>query len=96
MMDTTGQRALEGVLHQAQRDGQHFIFTRTNAQVASMLGDLQADGLLATDAIVTDTDQAIRSAMRHMDPDVCANCTSRIFGECAQQPNNIGTDLSFS
>ncbi len=94
MMDTTGQRALEGVLHQAQREGQHVIFTRVNAQVASMLGDLQADGLLAADAIVTDTDQAIRSAMRHMDPDVCAHCTSRIFGECVRQPNNIGTDLS--
>lgn len=86
MMDTTGQRALEGVLHQARRARQHVIFTRTNPQVAGMLGDLQSDGLLADDAIVPNSDLALRTAMKHMDPGVCRNCTSRIFRECALQP----------
>lgn len=86
MMDTTGQRALEGVLHHARRERQHVIFTRANPQVASMLGDLQADGLLADDAIVPNSDLALKTAMRHMDPDVCRCCTSRIFRECRLQP----------
>lgn len=86
MMDTTGQRALEGVLHQARREKQYVIFTRANPQVAGMLGDLQLDGLLAEDAIVANSDLALRTAMKHMDPEVCRNCTSRIFRECALQP----------
>jgi SulP family sulfate permease len=86
MMDTTGQRALEGVLHHARRERQHVIFTRANPQVASMLGDLQEDGLLADDAIVPNSDLALKTAMKHMDADVCRNCTSRIFRECRQQP----------
>ena len=86
MMDTTGQRALEGVLHHAKRERQHVIFTRANPQVAGMLGDLQEDGLLADDAIVPNSDLALKTAMKHMDPDVCSNCTSRIFRECRQQP----------
>jgi SulP family sulfate permease len=86
MMDTTGQRALEGVLHQARREKQHVIFTRANPQVAGMLGDLQSDGLLADDAIVPNSDLALKTAMQHMDPEVCRNCSSRIFRECAFQP----------
>lgn len=86
MMDTTGQRALEGVLHHARREHQHVIFTRTNPQVASMLGDLQSDGLLADDAIVPNSDLALKTAMKHMDAEVCKVCTSRIFRECRQQP----------
>jgi SulP family sulfate permease len=86
MMDTTGQRALEGVLHQAKREKQHVIFTRANPQVAGMLGDLQEDGLLADDAIVPNSDLALKTAMRHMDAEICRNCTTRIFRECAQQP----------
>ena len=85
MMDTTGQRALESVLHHAKRERQHVIFTRANPQVASMLGDLQEDGLLADDAIVPNSDLALKTAMKHMDPDVCSNCSSRIFRECRQQ-----------
>lgn len=86
MMDTTGQRALEGVLHQARREKQHVLFTRANPQVAGMLGDLQADGLLAGDAIVPNSDLALQTAMKHMDPDICRVCTSRIFRECSSQP----------
>ena len=86
MMDTTGQRALEGVLYQAKREKQHVIFTRANPQVAGMLGDMQEDGLLADDAIVANSDLALRTAMKHMDPDVCNCCTSRIFRECRLQP----------
>lgn len=86
MMDTTGQRALEGILHLAKHEGKKVFFTRANQQVARMLGDFQDDKLLEADAIVTNTDEAIRSAMRYMDPDVCAGCSSRIFSECAQQP----------
>jgi SulP family sulfate permease len=86
MMDTTGQRALEGVLHHAKREKQHVIFTRANPQVAGMLGDLQLDGLLADDAIVPNSDLALKTAMKYMDPAVCSNCTSRIFRECRPQP----------
>ena len=86
MMDTTGQRALEGVLHQARREDRHLIFTRANPQVASMLGDLQEDGLLDKDALVANTDQAIKHAMGHLDPEICRQCSSRIFSECALQP----------
>lgn len=86
MMDTTGQRALEGVLHQARRDKRHVIFTRANPQVADMLGDMQEDGLLAADALVPNSDHALRTAMKYMDPEVCRSCTSRIFQECRSQP----------
>jgi len=86
MMDTTGQRALEGVLHQAKREKQHVIFTRANPQVTGMLSDMQEDGLLADDAIVANSDLALKTAMKHMDPDVCRCCTSRIFRECKLQP----------
>jgi SulP family sulfate permease len=86
MMDTTGQRALESVLHHARREKQHVIFTRANPQVAGMLGDLQEDGLLADDAIVPNSDLALKTAMKHMDTDVCSNCASRIFRECGSQP----------
>ncbi|MDP2029587.1 MAG: SulP family inorganic anion transporter [Thiobacillus sp.] len=86
MMDTTGQRALEGVLYHAKREKQHVIFTRANPQVAGMLGDLQEDGLLASDSIVANSDLALKTAMRHMDADVCKCCTSRIFRECGLQP----------
>lgn len=86
MMDTTGQRALEGVLYQAKREKQHVIFTRANPQVAGMLGDMQEDGLLADDAIVANSDLALITAMKHMNPDVCNCCTSRIFRECRLQP----------
>ena len=85
MMDTTGQRALEGVLHHAKREHQHVIFTRANPQVASMLGDLRSDGLLADDGILPNSNQAIHTAMQYMDPAVCGNCTSRIFHECTLQ-----------
>jgi SulP family sulfate permease len=90
MMDTTGQRALEGVLHHAKRENQHVIFTRANPQVASMLGDLQSDGLLDDDAILPNSNLAIHTAMKYMDPEVCRCCTSRIFRECTAQPG--GTD----
>jgi SulP family sulfate permease len=86
MMDTTGQHALEGILAHARHDGKKVIFTRANAQVGSMLGDLQEDGLIDADAIVTNTDQAIQAAMPHMDPALCASCRSRIFKECARLP----------
>ncbi len=86
MMDTTGQRALEGILYQAKREERHIIFTRANPQVAGMLQDLQEDGLLGQDAIVQNTDQAIKTAMKYMDPDICRVCTSRIFLECSSQP----------
>lgn len=86
MMDTTGQRALESVLHHAKREQQHVIFTRANPQVAGMLGDLQEDGLLADDAIVPNSDLALKTAMKHMDTDVCQNCSNRIFRECGSQP----------
>ena len=86
MMDTTGQRALEGVLHTAKREGRHVIFTRANEQVHGMLSDLQEDGLLAGDALVENTDRAIKTAMRYMDPEICRGCSSRIFRECARQP----------
>ena len=86
MMDTTGQRALEGVLHTARREGRHVIFTRANPQVHGMLGDLQEDGLLAADALVPNTDHAIKTAMRYMDPEICRSCSSRVFKECALQP----------
>ena len=92
MMDTTGARALEGVLHHAKREKQHVIFTRANPQVAGMLGDLQADGLLADDAIVANSDLALKTAMKYMDPEVCRLCTSRIFRECSGQPG--GADYS--
>lgn len=86
MMDTTGQRALEGVLYQARREKQQVIFTRANPQVAGMLGDLQVEGLLANDAVVANTDQAIKASMKHMDKDICRACTSRVFAECVYQP----------
>lgn len=86
MMDTTGQRALEGVLYQAKREKQHVIFTRANPQVAGMLGDMQEDGLLGEDAIVPNSDLALQTAMKHMNPEVCRQCTSRIFRECRKQP----------
>jgi SulP family sulfate permease len=86
MMDTTGGRALEGVLHSAKREGRHVIFTRANKQVHGMLSDLQEDGLLAGDALVANTDQAIKTAMNHMDPEICRSCSSRVFKECARQP----------
>lgn len=87
MMDSTGQRALEGVLHLANREGKKVVFTRANSQVTGMLTDFQEDGLLASDAIVTNTNEAIRCAMNYMNPDLCSRCTSRVFAECAQQPN---------
>jgi SulP family sulfate permease len=86
MMDTTGQRALEGILHHAKFEGKHVIFTRANKQVGDMLGDFQEDGILAPDAVVNNTDQAIQIAMRYMDSKICMECSSRIFSECAQQP----------
>lgn len=86
MMDTTGQRALEGILHLAKHEGKKVFFTRANQQVGRMLGDFQDDKLLDGNAIVTNTDEAIRGAMQYMDPNVCAGCSSRIFSECAQQP----------
>jgi SulP family sulfate permease len=86
MMDTTGQRALEGVLHQAKREGRHVIFTRANPQVHGMLSDLQEEGLIGNDALVAYSDQAIKTAMLYMDTEICRSCTSRIFNECAQQP----------
>jgi len=86
MMDTTGQRALEGVLYQAKREDRHVIFTRANEQVHGMLSDLQEDGLLAGDALVANTDHAIKTAMRYMDPEICRTCNSRIFKECARLP----------
>lgn len=86
MMDTTGQRALEGVLHHARRGGKTVIFTRANTQVSKMLSDFVEDGLLAPGSIVANTDEAIRRAVHHVDPAVCAGCRSRIFGECAQLP----------
>ncbi|MEQ1591301.1 MAG: SulP family inorganic anion transporter [Thiobacillaceae bacterium] len=92
MMDTTGARALEGVLHHAKREKQHVIFTRANPQVAGMLGDLQADGLLGDDAIVANSDLALKTAMKYMDSEVCRLCTSRIFRECSGQPG--GADYS--
>jgi hypothetical protein len=51
-----------------------------------MLNDLQEDGLLGGDAIVSNTDQAIKSAMKYMDPEICRVCTSRVFLECGRQP----------
>ena len=92
MMDTTGQRALEGVLHQAKREGRHVIFTRANPQVHGMLSDLQEDGLIRNDALVANSDQAITTAMRYMDTEICRSCTSRIFNECAQQPGGSAAD----
>lgn len=86
MMDTTGQRALEGILHQAHREQRHIIFTRANPQVAGMLGDFQEDGLLAADAIVENTDQAIKVTMKYMNAEICRACTSRVFLECRNQP----------
>jgi SulP family sulfate permease len=86
MMDTTGQRALEGVLYQAKREDRHVIFTRANEQVHGMLSDLQEDGLLAGDALVANTDHAIKTAMRYMDPEICRTCNSRIFKECERLP----------
>ena len=86
MMDTTGQRALEGVLYQAKREDRHVIFTRANEQVHGMLSDLQEDGLLAGDALVANTDHAIKTAMRYMDPEICRTCNSRIFKECERMP----------
>ena len=86
MMDTTGQRALEGILHQAKREQRHIIFTRANPQVTGMLKDLQEDGLLGNDALVSNTDQAIKTAMKYMDPAICRSCTSRVFLECSRQP----------
>lgn len=85
MMDTTGQRALEGVLHLARHEGKKVFFTRANPQVSGMLADFQDDGLLEADALVTNTHDAISNAMRYMDAEVCSGCSSRIFGECAQQ-----------
>jgi len=86
MMDTTGLRALEGVLHHARREGRHVIFTRANPQVHGMLSDLQEDGLIGNDALVANSDQAISAAMLYMDTEICRSCTSRIFSECALQP----------
>jgi SulP family sulfate permease len=86
MMDTTGQRALEGVLYHAKRENQHVIFTRANPQVAGMLGDLQEDGLIGNDGIVANSDLALKTAMKYMDPEVCRCCTTRIFRECQLQP----------
>lgn len=86
MMDTTGQRALEGILYQAKREGRHVVFTRANSQVTGMLEDLQEDELLGPDAIVRNTDEAIKTAMKYMDPDICRTCTSRVFLECSRQP----------
>lgn len=85
MMDTTGQRALESVLHHARHEGKDVIFTRANEQVSGMLSDFVDDGILPAEAIVQNTDQAIQRAMQHVDPKVCVGCQSRIFGECAQQ-----------
>lgn len=86
MMDTTGQRALEGVLYHAKRENQQVIFTRANPQVAGMLGDLQEDGLIGNDGIVANSDLALKTAMKYMDPEVCRCCTTRIFRECQLQP----------
>lgn len=86
MMDTTGQRALEGVLYHARRENQRVIFTRANPQVASMLGDLQEDGLISNDGIVANSDLALKTAMKYMESEVCRCCTTRIFRECRLQP----------
>ncbi|MBK6366389.1 MAG: SulP family inorganic anion transporter [Polaromonas sp.] len=88
MMDTTGQRALEGILHLAKRENKKVIFTRANTQVSRMLEDFQEEELLGSDAIVTNTDEAIRTAMVYMNPSICSTCTSRVFSECAMQPDN--------
>ena len=53
-----------------------------------MLEDFQEEELLGSDAIVTNTDEAIRTAMFYMNPSICATCTSRVFSECAMQPDN--------
>lgn len=86
MMDTTGQRALEGILHQAKREKQQVFFTRANSQVEGMLRDFQQEGLLSPDAIQPNTSEAIKTAMRHMDPEVCRLCKYRTFEECRLQP----------
>lgn len=86
MMDTTGQRALEGILHQAKREQQQVFFTRANSQVEGMLRDFQEEGLLSSDAIQPNTSEAIKTAMRHMDPEVCRLCKYRTFEECRLQP----------
>jgi len=88
MMDTTGQRALEGILHTAKRENKKVIFTRANTQVRRMLLDFQEEKLIGSDAIVTNTDEAVRTAMMYMNPSICADCTSRIFNECSKQPNH--------
>ena len=49
---------------------------------------IQEEELLGSDAIVTNTDEAIRTAMVYMNPSICSTCTSRVFSECAMQPDN--------
>lgn len=86
MMDSTGQRALEGVLHHARHEGKVVVFTRANAQVGAMLDDFVEDGVLQAGSVVANTDEAIRRAMRFVDPQVCVTCKARIFTECAGMP----------
>jgi len=85
-IDHAGAVVWEYELRRRRDMGGDLYFHRPRPEVMRMWHRIGFVDALGEDHIFPDKGTAIAQIFRRLDPDICANCTARIFRECGPKP----------